>query len=159
MIKADVTVDIDVLEAIADAAKTATKRMNKAYKRRIKTIRQNVLDELRETPGKPHYPLRWKSAKQRRFVMAKLRREGNLPYRRTGGLEAGWTTHIRDRKDGAIFDITNNKPYARYVQGDDAQPFHLDTGWPQAADIVSKWREKATDLLIDTWADVAFGDE
>ena len=159
MIQANVTVDIDVLEAIADAAKTAPRRMNKAYKRRIKTIRQNVLDELRETPGKPHYPLRWKSERQRKFVMAKLRREKNLPYKRSGALEAGWTTHIRDQKDGAVFEVYNRLPYARFVQGDDAQPFHLDTGWPQVADIVSKWREKATDELIETWGLVALGDE
>jgi hypothetical protein len=159
MIKLAMTVDVDVLEAIADAAKTAPRRMNKAYKRRVKTIRQNVLDELRETPGKPRYPLRWKSDKQRKFVMAKLRREKNLPYQRTGMLEAGWTTEILDQKDGAIFQVQNRLPFARFVQGDDAQPFHLDTGWPQAADIVSKWREKATDLLIETWGLVAFGDE
>lgn len=158
MIKADVTVDIDVLEAINDASKTAAKRMNKAYKRRIKTIRQNVLDELRETPGKPRYPLRWKSDKQRKFVMAKLRREKNLPYKRTGALEAGWTTEIRDQKNGAIFQVQNRLPFAKFVQGDDAQPYHIDTGWNSAAEIVSKWREKATDLLIDTWGIVAFGE-
>lgn len=158
MIRIDVAVDTDVLDAIEDAVKTAPRRMNKAYKRRVKTIRQNILDELREDPGPVKYPFGWKSERQRRFVMAKLRREKNLPYKRTGALRAGWMTNIRDKSDGAIFEVENRALYARFVQGDDAQPGHLRTGWPQAADIVSKWREKATDLLIDTWASVAFGE-
>lgn len=36
------------------------------------------------------YPVQWDSDKQRRYVMAKLRSEGNLPYRRTDGYINGW---------------------------------------------------------------------
>lgn len=159
MIKADVRADLDVLEAIALAAQTAPRRMNKEFKRVTKRTRQQLLLALREQPGKPHYPLRWKSAKQRRYVMAKLRREHNLPYQRTGALSAGWTTRILDKTDGAVFEVVNNVGYARYVQGDDTQPYHLDTGWPQAAPLVTKYRDILIDQLIDAWGAVALGDE
>lgn len=37
------------------------------------------------------YPVQWDSERQRRFVMWKLRKENNLPYRRTGKYVAAWT--------------------------------------------------------------------
>jgi hypothetical protein len=43
--------------------------------------------------GKPiTYPVQWDSERQRRYVMAKLRKENNVPYRRTGLYAAGWKT-------------------------------------------------------------------
>ena len=36
------------------------------------------------------YPVQWDSIKQRIFVIAKLRREGNLPYSRTQKTQNGW---------------------------------------------------------------------
>jgi len=158
VIKVDVRADTDVLDAIREAAQDAPRRMRKAFKRVVKRTRQHMLDDLRDQPGRPHYPLRWKSDRQRRYVMAKLRREGNLPYQRAGRLSAGWTTHIRDQKDGAVFEVVNNVPYARFVQGDDTQPYHLDTGWPQAAKVTVKYRDILINDLIDAWGSVALGE-
>lgn len=82
-------------------------------------------------PGGPRYPLRWKSDRQRKFVMAKLKREGNLPYRRraSGGLGGGWTSKTTRRFDGVQGVLGNNAPHAIFVQGERQQPFHTDTGW------------------------------
>jgi hypothetical protein len=55
--------------------------------------------------------------------------------------------------------VENVTDYARFVVGDDAQPGHLATGWQSAGAIVAKYREQATDELIDTWGAVALGEE
>lgn len=67
----------------------------------LRAIINGSVNALRETAGRVRsrmaetgkpvtYPIDWDSPKQRRFVMAKLRRENNLPYRRTGRYEASW---------------------------------------------------------------------
>ena len=158
MIKIDVTADTDVLDAIREAAQDASRRMNKAYKRKIKRLRQQLLDELREYPGPVKYPFRWKSERQRRAYFATDGFGWGIPYVRTDALKASWTTHIRDQKDGAVFEVENRAPYAIYVMGDWQQPGHLATGWNSAAEIVSRYRERATDELISVWGEVAFGE-
>jgi hypothetical protein len=157
MFKAKVTVATDVLDAIDDAARQSPKLMQTAFRRATKRLRSRMLADLRKTPGRPHYPLRWKSDKQRRFVMAKLRAEGNLPYQRTGKLEAGWYVEFEPDASGGLFVVGNDAAYARYVVGDDAQPFHLQTGWVQGADVVSDYRVEAEEVLIQTWFTVADG--
>jgi hypothetical protein len=159
MIRMDVTVDEDVLDAIRDAAEEAPRRMKKAYARRIKSIRQRMLDDLRRYPGPVKYPFRWKSERQRRAFFATDGFGHGIPYVRTNALKDGWTTRIRDTTDGAIFEVENTADYARYVVGDDQQPGHLATGWQSAGAIVAKYREQATDELIDTWGAVALGED
>ena len=159
MIKIDVTVDTDVLDAISEAAKESPRRMNAAYKKRIKRIRQRILDDLREYPGPVKYPFRWKSERQRRAYFATDGFGWGIPYVRTNALKDGWTTHIRDQKDGAVFEVENRAPYAIYVMGDWQQPGHLATGWNSAAEIVARYRERATDELIDVWGAIALGGE
>jgi len=159
MIEFSVTVDTDVLDAIADAAKDAPRRMNKEYAKTIKRVRQRMLDDLREYPGPVKYPIRWKSERQRRAYFATDGFGHGIPYVRTNALKEGWTTRIRDRKDGAVFEVANNAEYAQFVQGGYRQPFHLDTGWETVEEIVARHREDAIDELIDTWGVVALGDE
>ena len=158
MIKIDVTVDTDVLDAISEAAKESPRRMNAAYKKRIKRIRQRILDDLREYPGPVKYPFRWKSERQRRAYFATDGFGWGIPYVRTNALKDGWTTHIRDQKDGAVFEVVNNADYSVFVMGDWQQPGHIQTGWNSAAEIVAKYRERATDELISVWGEVALGE-
>lgn len=90
-----------------------------------------ILQEyIAKYPGRPHYPIRWASARQRRFVMAKLRREG-MPYVRRGsaGVGGAWTSAVTDAPQGIIGVLGNNAPHAIFVQGPRQQPFHADTGW------------------------------
>lgn len=151
MYSVTLSVDADIIEAIDHAARDAPKLMQTAYERATRRLRSQLRDELAEQPGKPRYPLRWKSDRQRRYVMAMLRRENNLPYRRTGRLGKGWKVTIIGQGSGGLLQIENEVPYARFVQGDDAQPFHLDTGWPQAAELVVKYRDLAEERLIQTF--------
>jgi hypothetical protein len=98
--------------------------------------------EVYKTPsGKPKYPLRWKSDKQRKYVMAMLRKENNLPYRRTGRLETAWAgsstvkqvtiaNTARDKRKGQFI--------APFVIGAFQQPFHADTGWQKRSAAIEK---------------------
>lgn len=151
MIRVNVTVETDILDAIADTALRSPKLMQTAFKRNVSRLRSRILDDLQQDPGPVHYPIRWKSERQRRFVMAKLRSEGNLPYERTGALQAGYRIVAIDDGEGGILQVTNNVPYANFVVGDDAQPFHLDTGWRQVGTAIANYREEAEDVLIQTW--------
>lgn len=58
-----------------------------------KTLEQAAITTHRimQRPGLPvTYPINWDSDKQKIYVIAKLRREGNLPYERTGDTEQAW---------------------------------------------------------------------
>ena len=158
-IRVDVMVDQDVLDAIAETARESPRRMSKAYKKRVKRLRQQLLDELRQYPGKVKYPFRWKSERQRRAFFATDGFGFGIPYVRTNALKEGWTTHIRDRRDGVIFEVVNNTDYAEFVVGDWAQPGHIATGWRSAAVTIARFREQAVDELIDVWGEVALGDK
>lgn len=51
----------------------------------------NVKERMSEE-GKPvRYPIDWDSPRQQRFVMWKLRKRGEIPYRRTNRYRLGWT--------------------------------------------------------------------
>jgi hypothetical protein len=125
---------------------------------RLKRPASRELQRLQVKPGSPRYPLDWQSDKQRRYVMAKLRRENNLPYKRTDKLINSYDVELADdTSGGAILSVVNTDPKARFVVGDDAQRMHMQTGWVQIADVVSDARVEAEDLLIETWFTVVDG--
>lgn len=157
MINVNVKIEDDVLAALADASTRYPGIYNTAVKRNTTRLMNRMLEELRATPGAPKYPLQWASDKQRRFVMAKLRREGNLPYRRTGALEKSWRADVVLSEGSGTFSVVNDDPSSIYVQGDYAQPMHLATGWPQAAPIISKYADQLESILIDTWYTIIDG--
>lgn len=73
---------------------------------------------------------RWASEKQRRYVMAAIRRgDIKVPYRRTGNLANRWASYkVRD----AEWVITNRAPYSVYVVGQREQQhkiFHAGRWW------------------------------
>lgn len=158
MIRVAVTADLDILDALADAATKAPGLTKTAYRRNVGRLKGRILQRLQARPGSPRYPLDWQSDKQRRYVMAKLRRENNLPYKRTDKLINSYDVElVEDTSGGAILQVTNSDPKARFVVGDDAQRMHLQTGWVQIADVVSDARVEAEDLLIETWFTIVDG--
>jgi hypothetical protein len=84
---------INITTNIQDAIKQI-----KALPGKIDRVSKASLKEATDTitrimrrPGLPvRYPIKWDSLKQKRYVIAKLRREGNLPYTRTGATEQAW---------------------------------------------------------------------
>jgi len=153
---AEIIVPTDVFDAIADQAQKTPKLMQTAVNRATSRLRTRILKELRTVPPPPKYPLRWKSKRQERYVKWKLRKEGNLPYQRSGELPAGWKVeHIPQGDNGGLLSVSNDVPYAQFVSGDWSQPYHLDSGWVQAANVVSGFRVEAENILIETWGTVA----
>lgn len=155
MFRANVFIENDVLNALRETAQQTPKRLRAELGKIARgTEAQALIRELGTEPGSPHYPLRWKSDKQRRYVMAKLRRENNIPYKRTHKLARGWQVVLesvgQDDSKG-IFLVKNDTRYVRYVQGADTQPFHLDTGWPQAEPIIRRSSSIFEDKVIDAW--------
>lgn len=117
----------------------------------IPDIERGLQRTLMIEPGAPKYPLRWKSEKQRRYVMAKLRRENNLPYKRTGQLAASWLVWTTSDRNSGVVGIENAASAARWVYTDDQQPFHQDTGWPRMEPVVDEYSGRAALLLLDGW--------
>lgn len=121
-----------------------------AFEETVADIAPPMIAELETEPPKPTYPLRWKSDKQRKFVMAKLRAEGNLPYRRTGKIRQSWVTELVRNGASFSFIVANTAPASVFLYGSLAQnrtaalrfqqPFHQDTGWQAATDTVSYWQ-------------------
>lgn len=75
---------------------------------------RGVLTRLRQ-PGAPSTsPVNWDSEKQRRFVLAKLSAEDNLPYRRTGHNPRAWELvplpmgyRLENPQDAAVYIYGN----------------------------------------------------
>lgn len=151
MFSATLLVDDDILDAFSEAARQSPRLTAIAYRRAIRPLASRMLEDLRRQPQAARKPFIWKSERQRRFVMAKLTEDNNLPYQRTGDLSAGWDVELDTTDDGGILQATNDVSYTEFVQGDFAQPGHLATGWIQAAEVIAKYREAAEDVLIETW--------
>lgn len=115
----------------------------------VEDNKANILDELQTQPQSAVHPIEWASEKQRKFVMAKLRRENNLPYQRTGKLAQGWVVEVKRESGNFFMVIENPSSISKFVYGSLAQnravalrfqqPFHRNTGWQAATDTVQFW--------------------
>ena len=99
------------------------------------------------------YPIRWKTERQRRAFFATQGFGRGIPASRAQPpvVLEGWTLDIEGDGFDMEASLGNDVPWARYVQGDDAQPFHLDTGYVQAAPVFVEYEEATVDALINTW--------
>lgn len=89
-------------------------------------------------PGKPiAYPVKWDSIRQRKKVMAMLREQNNLPYKRTGAYQKGY--RIRALKNG--HELSNPLPHAQYIGGNarGGRQSSIHQGrWPLMRDVLDK---------------------
>src|ERR1051326_8788812 len=76
----------DLIDFLDSYAEVVDEEFNAAYE----VVEPLMLKELETEPGAVVYPIQWTSDKQRKFVMAKLREDNNLPYQRTGNLAKAW---------------------------------------------------------------------
>jgi hypothetical protein len=144
-------VEDDILRAYQDAWRKAPALIANAYERAARPPLQRAMVKLKTYPGRVKYPIRWKSERQRRAFFASNGFGSGIPYRRTGALKRGWQYKLTKITQGGAVLIENDTSYAQFVQGDDAQPFHLATGWTQAAPVIALLREELEDILIETW--------
>lgn len=148
----EITTDTKVFDDVKYHVTHAGARFNARIR---PTIGNQLLVKLQTEPGKPSYPLRWASERQRRFVMAKLRREKNLPYRRTHKFVRGWKITHTATVSGGMIVVSNPWDKEIYVTGTQQQPFHADTGWYKSRDLIAAAAIKAEGQAIKLWGDVA----
>lgn len=159
----EVIVDPDILIEIEEVSKGAPAYAKTAYTRTLTQLRPRILRVLQVEPE--HWPVgrkrRWTSERQRRAFFAKDDNGvagfgAGIPYQRTGKLLSSYDVVFpEDSSGGAVLEVVNTDPKARFVVGDDAQPMHLDSGWVQMAPVVATASDAAADLLIDTWVQIA----
>lgn len=150
MIRVKTTFDTAALDGLQAFIDQFADMAFEAFEETVNEIEPVMFTELEDEPPKPTYPLRWASDKQRKFVMAKLRRENNLPYRRTGRIRQAWMGKITRDGNSFGYTVSNSAPASVFVYGSLAQnrtaairfqqPFHQDTGWQAATDTVSYWQ-------------------
>lgn len=155
MISATIRIDRKTLDDIQTAIKDAPANLKPAFEKNSQRIRAQIETEMRKPAGPPQYPIRWASVKQRKAFFASNGFGKGIPTKRSGAYQAGWKVVYRGlgRNDGAVIELENPVPYARYVGGGDAQPFHVDR-WPQAVDAVVKYEEALYTTLENSWYEV-----
>ena len=150
--KYNITLDKDVLDVLRDKIKTAPKRVNFWLSRSlVQNSRKRTLRKLRNAPSpnsESDYPLVWRSERQRKFVMAKLRREG-LPYRRTNAMVEAWEIRGSISNGNATLEVVNDSPQIDFVtgSGDVRQP--MFKRWYYWEDIILEEEKKLNDQAID----------
>lgn len=151
MFSAFIVFDDDVLKAVHDDALTSPARM----RRQMGIVArgpeaQAMIVALSQEPDKPDEPIQWTSPRQRRFVMAKLRRQGNLPYKRNHRQSQGWRVVLLSLgEDSGTIGVQNSSPITRYVQGDDQQGFLHK--WPLARTVIRAHQEPLQNATINAW--------
>lgn len=146
MYQAKLTTSDDITEAYIERL-DALPALTKGYARRLTIrVKSQLLRKLRLEPGAPDYPIDWTSEKQRRYVMAKLRRENNLPYQRTHQLSQGWDVNVTFGRDGGTITLENPLDHSIYVYGPRQQRFL--SKWPEADVIALEGQERLESDLI-----------
>ncbi len=167
MIWPEIFLDLDALHALQERVARAPERARRFAKELEADLEQMALAILGAEPGPPAYPIDWTSERQWRYVMAKLRREGNLPYRRTHALSRGWRVEsvlgVGEREETWIV-LTHDSPPVlwrgrefqvwQFVMGEYQQFFHAVTGWRNVHEVAFDLSEFAVDQVIDFWGEV-----
>lgn len=151
MIAYDVIINDDIFRAYDDLFDEYPRLVTRAFRGEIERVMGPAVDELSADPGPVKYPIRWKTERQRRAFFASGGFGRGIPTQRTGKALAAWELIIEGDGLDLSAALTNPVPYDIYIQGDYAQPFHLDTGYTQAAPVFVRYEEATIDALIDTW--------
>lgn len=152
-------------------------RVSHQVSQALKQWQSQLLRQLRQEPGKPHYPIRWTSERQRKYVMAKLRRMGQIPYQRTGALVAAWEVNVNIQQvsrieqwrvevltfltklgigspptappASVIVEVSNSSEIEQFVTGIHQQGYHQDTGWYYAPTVLDKAFRQVEGIVND----------
>ena len=151
MFSVEVAFDTGGLETLQQAHRLLPDAVDRYARRELRPfVSQRVDRTLRREPVEPSIQaggklpyIRWTSERQRRAVMRKLRREKNIPYRRSHRYALGW--HVTgDYTNGLTSIAVWHDPYpgdggedvVQFIAGDRQQGFHQDTGWPNANEVL-----------------------
>lgn len=149
--------------------------------RTVVALRQAVRDELATEPPPPKYPIRWKTAKQRIYMLNYY--PGERPHRRSHHLVHSWGVWAEAGQSSRYQSVYGRKPrrarqmvsvapeflanggeitvgvanyadYATFVQGHWQQPFHEYTGWPQLEERGNQLKQTVQQEVNKTWSDI-----
>ena len=150
--------DTDVMDALQDALREAPRTTNTIMNRSVlPEFTERARRELTPYPSAVKHPIRWKSERQRKAYFASDGFGGGIPSVRTGYLGQSWDIANTELESGGIITIENTATtrtgdnLAQYVVGEHQQPFHEDTGWPNAEDKLIVLQEQLTDVAIDVY--------
>ena len=152
MYRATLQVETDVLQAVAETARDATRKMRRAAGIVARgASAQALIADLSKEPEPPEYPIRWASDRQRKAVMAKLRRADDLPFQRKHRLSRGWRMVLSSLlgDNGGVFTAENSAPEADFVQGERQQRYL--SKWPLARLVIRQHEAPMEDELINAW--------
>lgn len=123
---------------------------------RGRALAKATLAKLKRVPGAPSYPLRWTSEKQRRAFFASGGFGKGIPAKRGSPPQVtqGWAAEFIPTGDGGIVALSNPVPHMQYVQGWQAQRFHVDTGWVQLADVEADFFRESESAVVEAWHDL-----
>jgi hypothetical protein len=135
----------------------------KAVLRTLKSFRVQTIEQLKDETeailkrvmkimtkeGSPSVtPVQWDSEKQRRFVLAKLRMEDNLPYQRSGD----YVNNFKIERTDAGSMLKNSRPGAIFISGGakgDRQSNIHKGRWPLLRDAVDIVMEKTPQYIYE----------
>jgi hypothetical protein len=116
--------------------------LKQAVRRAGRKIGTAIKVRMMRYPGRPNYPLRWASAKQRAWYFAARKADG-LPVEYTRMTDP-WSRQMKHSWDvkphGEMGTIVGNRaPYSPYVVSSEYQTeMHADTGWPTDESVVTE---------------------
>ena len=134
------SIEVDVSEVVA---KLDPKELEAQLAWALKGASDIIRADVRTYPPQSHKPMKWKSAKQRRWFFANLR-AGNIevPYRRgqspgSEKLGASWTRKL-ERGVNPSVTIGTRVSYAPWVMDKDRQADYHKGNWPTVQSIAEK---------------------
>lgn len=161
---------------------TESRRNWQAYQPMIKAVARDaykqhmvpMMQELKETPPPPDRmnPKQWTSPRQRGYMMLMWRKKRiRLPHQRSGSIPFGWRTEWVYERGMLRFRTYNIESHAIYVVGriglsesvsrqravyeKPIQPFHRETGWKPAHQIVRPYYKalvEDVETQVTEWA-------
>lgn len=126
-------------------------RFNNAMLGKKGRLANKALSKLTREPGPAVKPIEWSSLRQRRAFFATKGFGRGIPTRRTGALLSAWKVFYQWTRGGGSITLGNDNPAMPFVQGDQAQQFHKNTGWVQVDDVVDDFMKEASDVVIEQW--------
>jgi hypothetical protein len=153
MIKVTISTDAlqKTLRQIERNLDRAASRLTLILRGRQGRIGLTAIRLLGRVPGSPVYPIRWKSERQRKAFFASKGFGRGVPTRRRNVIIRAWEVKLGTRPGGGSVTLYNPQDAWVFLQGDQAQPFHLDTGYVQVEDVIDQFRKEAADTVVDAW--------
>lgn len=159
MFTAQVALDTVWLDDIREAVGILPGVVNRYVRREIRPFVSQWVDKtLRREPGPVSYPYLWESLRQMRAYFATDGFGHGIPYRRTHGYVHSWHV-IADYTDTfSGIAVFSDSPSADFVGGRRQQPGHVQTGWPNAVEVIQVISIETNDrleaglpIVLDGW--------